>query len=105
VRGADVAFYSYARVPRGPLPQGYLAVAPELVFEVRSPTGRWRDIHAKVAEYLEADVLMVCVVDEQSQTAQLYHADLPPRILTLDEELTLPEVLGDFRVPVRLLFE
>src|SRR6266542_3658010 len=24
VRGPDVAFYSYARVPRGPLPQGYL---------------------------------------------------------------------------------
>ena len=38
VRGADVAFYSYGRVPPGPFPRGYLAVAPELVFEVRSPT-------------------------------------------------------------------
>src|SRR5690242_20415016 len=26
VRGADIAFYSYARVPRGPLPRGYLPV-------------------------------------------------------------------------------
>src|SRR5579863_7618088 len=26
LRGADVAFYSYARVPAGPLPSGYLEV-------------------------------------------------------------------------------
>ncbi|MFO0930192.1 MAG: hypothetical protein U0736_24730 [Gemmataceae bacterium] len=28
VRGADVAFYSYARLPAGPLPEGYVDVAP-----------------------------------------------------------------------------
>src|SRR4051794_7792791 len=31
VRGADVAYYSYQRVARGPLPRGYLAVPPDLV--------------------------------------------------------------------------
>src|SRR3954454_19344046 len=31
VRGADVSFYSYARVPRGRLPKGYLPVPPEVV--------------------------------------------------------------------------
>src|SRR5437764_7481537 len=51
VRGADVAFYSYTRVPRGPIPEGYLQVVPELVFEVRSPTDRWGQIFAKVGEY------------------------------------------------------
>src|SRR5271167_495530 len=56
VRGADASFYSYARVPRGPLPVGYLAVVPELVFEVRSPTDRWSRLFAKAAEYLEAGV-------------------------------------------------
>src|SRR5438128_1535309 len=30
VRGADVGFYSYKRIPKGPLPEGYLSVAPEL---------------------------------------------------------------------------
>src|SRR5438132_6290556 len=35
VRGADVAYYSFSRVPPGPLPRGqYLAVVPELLFEV-----------------------------------------------------------------------
>src|ERR1700678_4581109 len=36
VRGADVSFYSFARVPKGPLPGGYLNTAPNLVVEVLS---------------------------------------------------------------------
>src|SRR6516165_1855375 len=34
VRGADVAFYSFGRLPRGELPDHYPDVAPELVVEV-----------------------------------------------------------------------
>src|SRR5262245_50355518 len=41
VRGADVAFYSYARVPKGPAPATYAAIVPEAVFEVRSPNDKW----------------------------------------------------------------
>jgi Uma2 family endonuclease len=63
VRGADLAFYSYSRVPPGPLPRGYLGVVPELVFEVRSPTDRWGKMYAKVSEYLAAGVSVVCVLD------------------------------------------
>src|SRR3712207_8790008 len=35
-----LAFYSYAKVRKGPLPVGYLPVPPDLVFEVRSPSER-----------------------------------------------------------------
>src|SRR5580693_6373287 len=31
VRGADVAYYSYARLPKGTLPTGYGPAVPELV--------------------------------------------------------------------------
>jgi len=41
VRGADVSYYSFGGLPPGPLPEGYLDVVPELVFEVRSSTDRW----------------------------------------------------------------
>lgn len=68
VRGPDVAYYSFQRVPRGPLPRGYLPVAPELVFEIRSPSDRWTDLHAKVAEFLLAGVLAVAVLDETTET-------------------------------------
>src|SRR5690242_18336952 len=59
VRGADVAYYSYTRIPKGQLPSGYPKVPPELVFEVRSPDDRWKNILTKVAEYLQAGVLTV----------------------------------------------
>jgi len=105
VRGADVAFYSYSRLPRGRVPRGYLAVMPELIFEVRSPTDRWREVLAKVGEYLAAGVRFVCVVDDQTESVHVFDGEDAPRIITRDQELTLPEVLGDFRAPVRLFFE
>jgi Uma2 family endonuclease len=105
VRGVDVAFYSYGRIPPGPLPSGYLAVVPELVFEVRSPTDRWSDILAKVAEYLEAGVSIVCVLDQMTERCHLYRNEEEPEILLPEQELTLPNLLPDFRVVVHRFFE
>lgn len=105
VRGTDICFYSYSRVPRGPLPKGYLSVAPELVFEIRSPTDRRSAILAKVAEYLAAGVTAVCVLDPQSETLTIYRDDAEAQRLTADEELTLPDILEDFRVQVRRFLE
>ena len=104
VRGADVAFYSYARVPAGPLPAGYLPVPPELVFEVRSPTDRWRAVLAKVVEYLSAGVGVVCVLDDPTETVHVYTDDDAVRVLTEDQLLTLPGVLPDFQVEVKRFF-
>ena len=105
VRGADVAFYSYARLPKGPLPSDYGPEVPELIVEVRSPGDRWRDVHEKVGEYLRVGVLVVVVLDPEPRTAHLFFADQPPRTLTADDDLTVPEILGDFRVAVRRYFD
>ena len=105
VRGADVAFYSYKRIPRGPMPADYGVVPPELIVEVRSPSDRWPKVLAKVAEYLEAGVLAVLVLDDDSRTALLSMADQAPRRLGPDDELTIPEILPGFSVPIRRFFE
>jgi Uma2 family endonuclease len=105
VRGPDVAFYSFQRLPRGPLPPSYGPEVPELVVEVRSPGDSWREILAKVAEYLNADVQFAVVLDPDAQTAHVYAADHPPRILTADDPLTLPGLFDDFETPVRRFFE
>jgi Uma2 family endonuclease len=105
VRGADVAFYSYQRVARGPLPRDYMAVPPDLIVEVRSASERWPKVLAKVAEYLEAGVLAVVVLDDDSRTALLAMADQAPRRLGPDDELTIPEILPGFAVPIRRFFE
>jgi Uma2 family endonuclease len=105
VRGPDVSYYSYQRVPKGPLPDGLLAVAPELVFEVRSPTDRWSDLHTKAAEYLSIDVLAVCVLDDTTRSAHLFYGDRPSEVLKTDDDFSLPEILGDFRVRVDRFFQ
>jgi Uma2 family endonuclease len=104
VRGADVACYSYQRLPPGPLPPGYLNVMPELVFEVRSATDRWGRIHTKVGEYLEAGVSVVCVLDEQTTSAHLFTGDGPGRVLAAEEALTFPELLPGFEMRVERFF-
>ncbi len=50
VRSPDVSFFSYQRIPKESPPEGYPEAAPELVFEVRSPSDRWQAITAKAGE-------------------------------------------------------
>jgi Uma2 family endonuclease len=105
VRGANVAFYSYSRVPPGPFPEGYLPVVPELIFEVRSPTDRWSTILAKVAEYLEAGVTVVCVLDQMTERCHVYRNQQEIQEFRPEVDLTIPDVLPEFRVVVRRFFE
>jgi Uma2 family endonuclease len=105
VRGADVSFYSYDRLPRGPIPEGYLPVPPNLIVEVCSPDDRWRDIIKKVHEYLEVGVTVVIVLDPEPRLAHIFHADRAPQKLGPDDDLTVPEILGDFRVRLARFFE
>ena len=105
VRGADVCYYSYERLPKGPLEKGYGPEVPELVVEVRSSTDRWREIHVKITEYLHAGVLVVVVLHPEQSTAHVFGADDPPRTLGAEEELSLPGVPEGFRVRVGRFFE
>jgi Uma2 family endonuclease len=105
VRGADVAYFSFARLPRGPIPQRYSDIAPEIIFEVRSPSDRWRKVEKKVAEYLHLGALVVCVLDPKPRSARLYYPNQPARILGPDDELTFPEILPGFVAVVRTFFE
>ena len=105
VRGADVCYYSYARLPKGPLAPGYGPEVPELVVEVCSASDRWLEIHEKVAEYLGAGVLMVVVLDPKPQTAHIFKADAPPMMLGPEDELVVPGILEGFRVRVGRFFE
>lgn len=106
LRGADWAFYSFARIPKGSLTKrGYLAVVPDLIVEVRSPDDAWKDILTKVAEYLSASVRVVCVLDPQRNTATIYRPDQPEVTLSEDQELSFPDVLAGFSVVVNRFFE
>lgn len=104
VRGADVLYVSYARLPQGPIPED-LKVPPDLVIEVRSPTDRWSQLFSKVGEYLGAGVAVVVVVDPNTETVSVYRDDGHQQILTTTDTLTIPDVLPGFSVPVARFFE
>jgi Uma2 family endonuclease len=104
VRGADVAFYSYTRLPKESSLEGYSSVAPDVVFEVKSPSDRWKAIVTKLAEYLNAGVQAVCVADPEHRTEILYRPDEPVVILRNDDELTFPSLLPGFVVKINRFF-
>jgi len=100
VRGPDVAYYSYHRVPKGERPKGYAEQPPEIAFEVLSPDDRWKDVVAKVAEYLAAGVNVVVVVDPNEENAHIHSADRPGKILQPDDRLEFPDILPGFSVTI-----
>lgn len=106
VRGPDISFFSYSRIPKGSGPEGYAEVAPEVVFEVRSPGDRWHKILRRASEFLNAGVLAVYVVDSKKELVTVFDADtdLPGRTLKGDDDLALPEPLLGLRITVRQLF-
>jgi Uma2 family endonuclease len=105
VRGADVAFVGYDRLPKGNVPPGLLRVAPNLVFEVRSPTDRWTAILEKVTEYIRSGAEFVCVADPLREIVRVYTENDPDIELQGDDLLEFPTLLPGFSVPVRRLFE
>ena len=105
LRGADVAFYRFDRVPKGPLGEGYIEVAPDVVVEVLSKFDRWPKVLAKVAEYLDAGVRLVCVLDPTRGSAQLHRPTGDIEVLDGDQLLRLPELSESFSEPVSRFFE
>jgi len=105
VRGPDVAYFSYETLARDARPDPYPEVAPDLAVEVRSPSERTGALMAKVGEYLNGGVKVVCVVDPGRRIVTVHTQDEFARVLTDADELTMTEVFPDFRVPVRAFFE
>lgn len=105
LRGPDVAFVSYARLPKGPIPEGPLPVSPDMVIEVRSPTDRIPQLSSKASEYLDAGVTVVLVLDPDTESVAVYRENELPIRMHNGDELTLPEVLPGFSVLVKKFFE
>ena len=99
VRGADVAYYSYQRLPKDAAPRMYPAVPPELVFEVMSPDDVFQDLMAKVDEYLAAGVSLVFVLDPGREQAVLYEKGYIGTVFRREVEMPFPGLFPDLRIP------
>ena len=105
IRGGDLLFFGYDRLPRGDVSDGISLVAPDLVVEVQSLSDVWEDLSAKVEEYLEAGVRVVIVVDPAKAAVSVHRPQQVQSILEAGDTLTIPDVLPGFSVPVVKLFE
>ena len=106
IRGCDVGYYSYERLPRGPFPEGVLRVNPNLIAEARSPSDTWSEVFTKILEYLSADVQAVVLLDADSASASVCRlGPVLQQIFRAGDTLTIPEVLPGFALPVARLFD
>ncbi len=104
VRGGDVCYFSYERIPKDKNPDELLAIPPELVVEVKSPSDRWMDLFTKVVEYLKVGVKAVVILDPVTGSASVYRSDELQQIYHNGDQLTLPDILPGFSVIVHDLF-
>jgi len=106
VRGMDVAFFSWERVPRDERPTGLPPNAPELIVEVRSPSDRPGAVLRKVGEYLARGVDVVAVLNPERRSAFVYtQSDDEPAPLGEDEMFVPGEFLPGFSVRVGDFFD
>jgi Uma2 family endonuclease len=103
VRGPNVAYYSFKRVPK--LPEGYFEVAPDLAVEVLSPDSSFSRLQRKVEQYLKSGSSLVWVFDPELRTVTIYHPKQQPETLEETETLTGEKVLPGFSCRIAECFE
>lgn len=105
MRGPDVGFYSFAKVPEGEVGEDYFDVVPELAVEVVSYDDVWPRVLEKVVELLDAGVKVVCVADPRSKTVQVHRGDAPEQHYSGDDELSFPDILPGFSCRAKEFFD
>jgi Uma2 family endonuclease len=96
VRAPDAAFIQQARLPEG-RPVGYVAIAPDLVVEVRSPGDTASKVREKVDAWLEAGCALVWVVDSTKRRAQIHRANGTESTVSASDELDGESTVIGFR--------
>jgi Uma2 family endonuclease len=104
VRAADAAFVARRRMPPEGEPEGYWAIAPDLVVEVVSPSDSASEVQSKVADWLEAGCQLVWVVYPDTQTVTEYHSLAEIRVLTASQSLEGGDTLPGFACLVGEIF-
>lgn len=108
VRKPDVSFIQSERLPGGHLPTGHCPIPPDLAVEVISPGDLAYEVEEKVAEYLQAGVPVVWVVNPPTRTVRIHRprsaARGPIAELSGDDTLTGEDVLPGFSCKVSEFF-
>ena len=105
VRAPDASFVSYANLPQGVLPLGYLELAPDLAVEVTSPSDSAREVQQKTDSWLAAGTSEVWVLSPGQRTVTVHRAGQEPIVIDQFRSLSGGSLIPGFEVPVRELFD
>lgn len=105
VRGPDVAFWSFKRLPASQVPIVYAEVPADLCVEVISPSNSREKMNRKVREYFASGVQQVWVADPEMRTVTIYRQPGDGHVLWDDSIITSEDILPGFSCPVAEFFE
>ena len=105
VRAPDAALVANATLAARSLSlDGYFPGAPDLAFEVLSPSDSRREVDEKVAEWLEHGCQVVVELDPRRKVAQVYRSGVPVQSLGATDHLTIPDLLPGWSLALEDLF-
>ena len=100
----DVSWVERSRL-EGVNTSGLLPVVPDFVIELRSKTDSIKDVRAKMEEYRRVGVRLGWLLDPQQQLVEIYRPGQDVEILEDPQTLSGEDVLPDFVLDLRFLFE
>lgn len=105
VRGPDVAFYSWTRLPNQRLPEEQVPeCVPDLAVEVLSLGNTLAEMSRKRREYFHAGVRLVWMVDPRQRTVAVYSSITEFVILDASQSLQGGDVLVGLEIELAELF-
>jgi len=105
VRAADVAFFSWERMPNGKLPtEPVPELVPDFVVEVLSVSNTRGEMARKRREYFQAGVRLVWMVDPQTRTVAVFTDAESCRVAMQEETIDGRDVLPGWTVDLVKLF-
>ncbi len=106
IRAPDVAWISADRWQGLPASEktGFARIVPDFVVELRAPSDKIEDCHAKMAEYAAVGVRLGWLIDPEAKTVTVYRPGQEPRLLENPERVSGEDVLPGFELETRPIF-
>lgn len=105
VRGPDVAFVAWHRMPNGQIPTDPIPdLVPNFVIEVLSTSNTYAEMSRKRREYFHAGVELLWMVDHRTRTVTVFRSALDATVYSDDEIIDGGNVLPGWQVDIGELF-
>jgi Uma2 family endonuclease len=94
VRGPDISYWTRDRLKEVPI--GYIAISPDMLVEVLSPSNTSKQIRLKLIEFFASGVRLVWVISPEDRTLTIYRTPDEGRLLHETATVTGEDVLPGF---------